>query len=229
MREFEIVLNILISYCVRNLSGPQPIHKPSNAAAARGLIEALAREYSIELLQELHARGWSSASELAREMGIHVATAMRKMAELESLGLLEKRSRPNGDVTEYRLLKPRLEIALDFEADADAAARDAWRQAERVLVKEHPNRKVLLETDDQSRRVRRILFLQVLRRRTQARTMELAEAEGAFLWHLPFASEPARSVAEVCHRGGIETPLQVSRILTFVAEMERLGVVDVAR
>ena len=198
-------------------------------AEARGLIEALAREYSVEILQELHARGWSSASELAREMGIHIATAMRKLAELETLGLLEKRSRLGADVMEYRLAIPRIEIVLDFEADAKAASRDAWRQAERIFVKEHPDRKVVLESDDRARRVRRILFLKVLRRRTEARTLELAEAEGAFLWHIPFASEPARSVAELCRRGGIENPLQVSRILEFVTEMERMGVVDVAR
>lgn len=201
----------------------------SRITAARGLIEALAREYSIEILQELHARSWSSASELAREMGIHVATAMRKLAELEALGLLEKRLRAAGDVTEYQLTQPRVEIVLDFEADAKAASRDAWRAAERVLVREHPNRKVLLESDDRARRVRRVLFLKVLRRRTEARTMELAETEGTFLWHLPFASESARSVADVCRRGGIENPLQVSRILAFVTEMERLGVIDVAR
>ncbi len=218
-----------ISNSASNLSEPQPVSKASEVSSTRSLLEALAREYSIELLQELHARGWSSASELSREMGIHVATAMRKLAELEGLGLLEKRPRADADVIEYRLAKPRVEIVLDFEADAKAASRDAWRQAERVLVKEHPNRKVLLESDDQSRRVRRILFLKVLRRRTEARTMELAETEGAFLWHLPFASESARSVADVCRRGGIENPLQVSRILAFVAEMERLGVIDVAR
>ncbi len=211
------------------MSEPQPIAQPQDVAAARGVIEALAREYSIELLRELHARGWSSASELAREMGIHVATAMRKLAELESLGLLEKRPRSDADVTEYRLARPRIDIVLDFDAEAKATSRDAWREAERILVKEHPNRKVLLESDDQARRVRRILFLTVLRRRTEARAMQLAEAEGAFLWHLPFASEPARSVADVCRKGGIQSALQVSRILAFVAEMERLGVVDVAR
>ncbi|HII41128.1 MAG TPA: helix-turn-helix transcriptional regulator [Thermoplasmata archaeon] len=211
------------------MSEPQLASRPSKVAEARGLIEALAREYSVEILQELHARGWSSASELAREMGIHIATAMRKLAELETLGLLEKRSRLGADVMEYRLAIPRIEIVLDFEADAKAASRDAWRQAERIFVKEHPDRKVVLESDDRARRVRRILFLKVLRRRTEARTLELAEAEGAFLWHIPFASEPARSVAELCRRGGIENALQVSRILEFVTEMERMGVVDVAR
>lgn len=229
MREYEKSLSTMICNRFSNLSEPQPNSEHSKGVAPRGLIEALAREYSIELLQELHARGWSSASELAREMGIHIATAMRKLAELETLGLLEKRSRTGTEVTEYRLANPRIEIVLDFDAQAKATSRDAWRQAERILVKEHPNRKVVLESDDRARRVRRILFLKVLRRRTEARTLELAEAEGAFLWHLPFASEPAKSVAEVCRRGGIDNPLQISRILAFVTEMESMGVVDVAR
>ena len=211
------------------MSEPQPTLRPSLATAPRGLIEALAREYSIELLRELHARGWSSASELAREMGIHVATAMRKLAELESLGLLEKRTRADGDVTEYHLPKPRVEIVLDFDTDAKVASRDAWRQAERLVVKERPNRKVLLESDDQARRVRRILLLKVLRRRTEARTIELSEPEGRFLWALPYASEAGRSVAEVCRRAGIESPLQLSRILASVKELERLGILEVVR
>lgn len=212
-----------------NLSESQPIPKEASVRATRELIEALAREYSIELLQELYARGWSSASELAREMGIHVATAMRKLAELEALRLLEKRPRADSDVIEYRLAKPRVEILLDFDADGKASSRDAWRQAERILVKERPSRKVLLEGDDQAHRVRRILFLKVLRRRTEARTMELSEPEGRFLWALPYASEAGRSVAEVCRRAGIESPLQLSRILASVPELEKLGILEVVR
>ncbi len=211
------------------MSDPQLISQAPAIAASRGIIEALAREYSVELLQELHLRGWSSASELAREMGIHVATAMRKLAELESLGLLDKRRRPGTDIAEYRLTKPRLEIVLDFDRDASAASRDAWRRADRIVVKEHPNRKLLLESDDQARRVRRILFLKVLRRRTEARAMELSEPEGRFLWALPYASEAGRSVADVCRRAGIESPFQLSRILEFVKELERKGVVEVVK
>ncbi len=174
-------------------------------------------------------RGWSSASELAREMGIHVATAMRKLAELAALGLLEKRSRPGSDVLEYRLARSRVDIVLDFDADAKAASRDARRQAEHVFVRERPNPKVLVESDDGARRVQRVLFLTVLRRRTNARKLELSEPEGRFLWHLPYASEAARSVAEICRQAGIENPLVVARLLDFVREMERLGILEVVR
>jgi hypothetical protein len=36
-------------------------------------------------------------------------------------------------------------------------------------------------------------------------------------------------VADICRRSGIENPLHVSRILDFVREMERMGVIEVAR
>ena len=208
---------------------PQPVLKPSDIAASRALIEALGCDYSIERLQHLHGLVGSGACVLARVMGIHVATAMRKLAELEGLGLLEKRPRTGGDVIEYRLSAPRVEILLDFDADAKTASRDAWRQAERILVKERPNRKVLLESEDQARRVRRILFLKVLRRRTEARTMELSEPEGRFLWQIPYASETGRSVAEIARRAGIGQALQLARILDFVRELERLGILEVVR
>ncbi|TLZ78222.1 MAG: helix-turn-helix transcriptional regulator, partial [Methanobacteriota archaeon] len=80
-------------------------------------------------LRELHGTGWSTASEVARNLGIHVATAMRKLSELEALGLLEKRVREGTDLVEYRSVGGRVEIVLDFDGEAKAAARDAWSVA----------------------------------------------------------------------------------------------------
>jgi DNA-binding HxlR family transcriptional regulator len=201
----------------------------SDLRPQRDLIAALGKEYALEILQELHELGWSTASELARDLGIHVATAMRKLAELDSLGLLERRTRDATDTVEYFLKKPRLEIVLDFAAVTKASAKGALGRAERLMVREKPNRKVILESDEIAHRVRRVLFLKFLRRRTEARVLELSDLEGRFLGQLPYASETARSVAEVCQRAGIESPLHLSRILEFVGEMERLGIVEVVR
>ena len=190
---------------------------------------ALAREYCIDLLRELHGTGWSTASEVARNLGIHVATAMRKLSELETLQLLEKRVRAGSDLVEYRPVSARVEIVLDFEAEAKAAKRDARSVAKSILVRERPNRKVVLEADERAEVVRRVVFVKTVRLRTTAQVMELTEAEGRFLWHLPFASEQAASVAEVCRRAKIENPIHVSKLLDFVKEMESRGVVEVVR
>lgn len=189
----------------------------------------MANAYSIELLKELHALGWSTATELAREMGIHVATAMRKLAELEPLGLLEKRTRTASRVVEYSLARPRLEIILDIEAEARRAAKGAWGRAEKLFVKEKPNKNVVVEADEQEGQVRQLVFVKGLRWRTVARKLELTDREGRFLWHMPFGSQKALPVAEVCRQAGIKFALQVSKILEFVEEMERLGVVEIVR
>ena len=211
------------------MQNKQDFIRTANLEEAREVMTALAREYSVDLLRELHGTGWSTASEVARNLGIHVATAMRKLSELEALGLLEKRVREGTDLVEYRPVGGRVEIVLDFDGEAKAAARDAWSVAKRILVRERPNRKVVLEADERAEVVRRIVFVKTVRLRTTAQVMELTEAEGRFLWHLPFASQDAASVAEVCRRGKIENPIHVSKLLDFVKEMESRGVLEVVR
>jgi len=211
------------------LQNKQDFIQTADLEEAREVMTALAREYCIDLLRELHGTGWSTASEVARNLGIHVATAMRKLSELETLQLLEKRVRAGSDLVEYRPVSARVEIVLDFEAEAKAAKRDARSVAKSILVRERPNRKVVLEADERAEVVRRVVFVKTVRLRTTAQVMELTEAEGRFLWHLPFASEQAASVAEVCRRAKIENPIHVSKLLDFVKEMESRGVVEVVR
>ena len=211
------------------MQNKQDFIQTADLKEAREVMTALAREYCIDLLRELHGTGWSTASEVARNLGIHVATAMRKLSELETLQLLEKRVRAGSDLVEYRPVSARVEIVLDFEAEAKAAKRDARSVAKSILVRERPNRKVVLEADERAEVVRRVVFVKTVRLRTTAQVMELTEAEGRFLWHLPFASEQAASVAEVCRRAKIENPIHVSKLLDFVKEMESRGVVEVVR
>ena len=211
------------------MQNKQDFIQTADLEEAREVMTALAREYCIDLLRELHGTGWSTASEVARNLGIHVATAMRKLSELETLQLLEKRVRAGSDLVEYRPVSARVEIVLDFEAEAKAAKRDARSVAKSILVRERPNRKVVLEADERAEVVRRVVFVKTVRLRTTAQVMDLTEAEGRFLWHLPFASEQAASVAEVCRRAKIENPIHVSKLLDFVKEMESRGVVEVVR
>ena len=216
-----------------NLQSEQPTNQPVRQVRGlpeiREVVSVLAREYSFEVLRELHHRGWSGASEIARELGIHVATAMRKLAELETLGFLEKRNRSASRVVEYRLASPRIEILVDFDEQARAVSQDAWAKAEKILVKERPNRNVVAETDEKGKRVRRLVFTTRGRWRAAGRVLELTDLEGGFLWHVPFGSDEARPVAYVCRQAGIEGAVDVARILEFLEEMERLEIVEVVR
>jgi len=189
----------------------------------------LSREYTLEILRELYARGHRTASEVARELGIHVATAMRTLAEMESAGFVVRRDRPGTNLEEYALTSPRFEILLDLEAEARAAATGATSRAAKTFVREKPNRKVIAEADEEAGRIVRLVFVKGPRWRSAVETLALSEDEGRFLFQIPFASARAGSVAEVCRKAGIREPLRVARILEFVEEAERFGILEVVR
>lgn len=158
-----------------------------------------------------------------------MATAMRKLTELESLKLVSKRPRKGSKAIEYKLAFPRLEFILDFEAESKKASEGAWEQAERIFVREKPNKNVVAESNEREERILRLVFVRRQRWRAAARVMDLRSLEGRFLWHLPFASQNALSIAHICRHVGIENSLQVVKIIEFIREMDRLGVIEIVR
>ncbi len=195
----------------------------------REVATILSREYTLEILQETYVHERCTASEIARELGIHVATAMRTLAEMESAGLIARRDRPGTDLDEYSLTSPRFEILLDLRAEAQKVATGAISRAKKMYVREKPNRKVIAEADEEGGRIVRLVFVKGPRWRSAVETLALSEDEGRFLFHIPFGSARAESVGAVCQKAGIREPLQIARIIEFVEEAERMGVLEVVR
>ncbi len=212
-----------------NLPNNKQTTRVTDAEHVREVATILSREYSLEILGELHARGWCTASEVARELGIHIATAMRKMSEMESTGLVTRRVRSETNLEEYAVTNPRIEVVLDLEEEARTAGDDAKVRAARTFVRERPNRKVIAEADEERGRIVRLVLVKGPRWRSAVETLALTEDEGRFLFHIPFASARAESVAAVCAKAGISDPLRVARVLGFVEEAEKMGVVEVVR
>src|SRR5436309_8484784 len=154
-----------------NLQANQPL-AASDIGHTQSVLASLAREYSLEILQELHGRGWSTASEVARNLGIHVATAMRKLAELEALGLVTDRTRDGSDLTEYGLASSRIEIVIDLDSVAENASKVAGDAARHTLVRSRPNRNVFVEADEHRLIVQRLSFVRGLRCRKVVRTRD---------------------------------------------------------
>jgi hypothetical protein len=154
---------------------------------------------------------------------------MRKLAELESMKLLKKKVRRGNNVVEYNLNFPRLEIILDFDDETRKAMEGAWSHAEKTLVREKPHKNIVAEVGEEQERVLRLVFIKGRRLRSAVTIMELTELEGRFLWHIPFSSQNRLSVADICRKASIENPLHVAKILEFVKEMKRLGVLEVVR
>ncbi len=76
----------------------------------------LGKTHSLDILELIHSKGWSKASDIAQELDIHVATASSYLAELEEIKILEVR-RVKGKtrmVLEYRLKDPKIVLNLDL-------------------------------------------------------------------------------------------------------------------
>ena len=222
------ILNTYTTYYRSNLQ-PRQLFAVADIGHTKSILASLAREFSLEILQELHGRNWSTASEVARNLGIHIATAMRKLAELVAMGLVTDRTRNGSELTEYGLASARIEIVIDLDSVAKNASKTAGDAARHTLVRERPNRNVLAEADEERRVVQRLSFVRGLRWRTVVRTLELTEDEGRFLFRLPFASEPPRYVATIAKEAGVEGGPRIAKLLEFIEEAERLGVIEVVR
>ncbi len=78
----------------------------------------LGKTHSLDILELIQSMGWSKASDIAKELDLHVATASKYLAELEEIKVLEVR-RVKGKtrmVLEYRLKDPKINLNLDLSA-----------------------------------------------------------------------------------------------------------------
>jgi len=79
-------------------------------------IEALAGNFAFPILRTLNEKGWCIASDISKEIGIHITTASKHLSKLYEAGILERRLRDSKPrkAFEYRLLSPRIAVELDL-------------------------------------------------------------------------------------------------------------------
>jgi len=87
-----------------------------NLLQFQDLARALSTDQGRQILEKLADNGWYLASEIAREMDIHISTASKYLAILERSGVVEARDRPTarGSAVEYKLRSPVLQIVVDL-------------------------------------------------------------------------------------------------------------------
>ena len=200
----------------------------------RKLTKVLGKEHNINILEEVNQRGWATASEIAKELKIHVATSMRKLSELEDAGFLKKRVRKgnNRETCEYALKKPKIDLSLDFAQVLKQKSLEAVKEAQRLFIKERSNDNVVYDMNESERRIIRINFMQKAfggLRRKVGRSLDLTELEGRFLWNLPFQSDDPKSVFDICEEGGIKMPEEMKKVIEFVSRLNDLGVVEIMK
>ena len=202
-----------------------------NVAQFQNITSILGMEHSIAILEELVLKPWQTASEIAHELSIHIATAQKYLDKLKEVHILDARVRKTRarSAVEYRLVQPNIILDLDMNEIVEGKAEEAYRQAGRTLIKENVNKKKNYEWNEDQQRIIRINILKESskgRRIEVIKSINLTELEGRFFWHLPYASEQPKSVIEICSGSNITGKYDIYKIMEFVKSIRKEEIIE---
>jgi predicted transcriptional regulator len=81
----------------------------------RKMLFVLGKEHCLDVMISVHKNGWQTASQVARDLNIHIATAVKYLSELYELGLVDRRVKKGKtrEAYEYQLKNPKVKIEFD--------------------------------------------------------------------------------------------------------------------
>jgi predicted ArsR family transcriptional regulator len=164
-----------------------------------------------------------SASEAASRLDLHVQTAQSFLETLVSLGILDKeesleKSRP---YFRYALKATRITLEVDL---ASLAVDDAQAGLGR-RIRERRNAGARFTEARGGNAISSVAVWTGEGRSREERKLTLTEAQGAFLYHLPFPGAESLSVSAIMKRAGVDES-RAPEILDIVGRLEALGVVE---
>jgi predicted ArsR family transcriptional regulator len=164
-----------------------------------------------------------SASEAASRLDLHVQTAQGFLEALTSLGILDReesleKSRP---YFRYTLKTPRITLDLDLGSLAvdDSPAGLGKR------IRERRNAGARFTEARGGSAISSVAVWTGEGRSREERKLTLTEAQGAFLYHLPFPGAEPLSVSAIMKKAGVDAS-RAPEILDIVGRLEALGVVE---
>jgi len=191
----------------------------------------LGKDHCLFVVETLYLKEWSTATEIAEELKIHTATAVKYLAELYEIGIVEKRIRAGKykDALEYRLINSEINLTLNFEKIIEEESEGVIEKAKGIMVKEKARDDVNYEWDDEKQKILKVNIVGVGVRRGIKESIGLNDLEGRFMWNLPYPSEESIQVFQICEKAGIKNVMEIKKILKFVDVLEGKGIVDVER
>ncbi len=81
----------------------------------------LGKEHSLDILRYLFSEGWSKSSDVAKELGIHIATASKYLEELHEVKILDMREAKGKTrrVKEYMIKNPEIDLNYDLREEKE--------------------------------------------------------------------------------------------------------------
>jgi hypothetical protein len=84
----------------------------------RRMLFVLGKEHCLDVMINLNKNGWQTASEVARDLNIHIATAVKYLSELFELDMVERRVKrgKTRKAFEYQMKDPTVRIEFDLSS-----------------------------------------------------------------------------------------------------------------
>jgi predicted transcriptional regulator len=94
------------------LAGDSPMKKED----MKRMLFVLGKEHCLDVMINVYKNDWQTASEVARDLNIHIATAVKYLSELYELGLVNRRIKrgKTREAYEYQVKNPKVKIEFDI-------------------------------------------------------------------------------------------------------------------
>lgn len=189
---------------------------------SKKLAAVLAKDVTGKILANLYQHPYQSASDVARMLRIHIATAQKYLRELKEVHLIEARMRSgvSRPTEEYRISTSKIHIDIDIAKHV----RDVESIGEKLYIRENKNMPIAYESDVKNRKITELLILDNINERVNIiQRIKLNDIESRFLWYVPYSSVEPRSVTEIMNKAGIAQN-ELSVIIKFVEKLSNLEV-----
>jgi predicted transcriptional regulator len=185
----------------------------------------LSKEYAADFLKLLVVYRTISASEAASLLELHIKTAQDFLEGLAQMGILEKeevyeKKRP---YFRYTMVKPQITIETDFSELYDASAE---KDESKRKIREKINAGAVFTPAGAGEKIASVTLFTGEGRKRKERKIRVTEAQGTFLFYLPFPTESPRSIAGILKKAGLEESF-LPEILDIVDILEKYNVIEV--
>jgi hypothetical protein len=195
-----------------------------NFVEARKLSNYLSKEYSESIFRLLMTYQDISASEAASRLNVHIQTAQDFLETMASYFILNKREvyESKRPYFRYKLVKRK----ISFEIDLDAVLGEKIASKGGILmIRERKNSGAKFSVARNGRHFSSISVWIGEGRTEKERKINLTEAQGMFLFNLPFPDALPLSIDEIMAKSDVD-PTHKPEILDIVNELIGFSVIE---
>ena len=193
-------------------------------ATAAKLGTFISKDYARDMFILLARYRDISASEAASRLGLHIRTAQDFLEAMESLGILSKEEVYEKKRPYFRYTLARSRITMDI--DLAGMTGDKSLEEPGRAIREKKDSRAIFTTARSGNRISSVTVWLGEGRGKKERRINLTNAQGAFLFHLPFPNADSMSTAAIMEKAGVEESYS-PEILDLVEMLEENGVIEV--